>query len=686
MADRRRIITLSPGGRPILDIDLETAPTYQAIADTFDYQPGQANTQTSREPGRYGGALTVGEQADNGVVSWKALVQGATPDLAAANIEALLASGSRTSRERLLEWRPDGVTYSSYFRVAGPIAWKSTYKWAQFAGVPSMVVDVSVPVRPLVLWDRMTITDPFDVDSRSDYTFDAATSADVAIGSGVMSPVVGAALSAERRARHTIRGYQLLEGQATRKYTPGSTITSFKGGVTLRGSAPDSYVDVYVDDNGTNSRLRIDVVIAGVRTNRASVNLGSRISNGTAFWVRGRIENGVVFAEHFTSAPTPTGTPTTVSPAGGAGYTLVGGDAPLNTTAGYAGWSWVPQHASATADDFALQPYTRRNQDLPQLVSWADAIPGQAPALVDMGISNASGASYSAAFALIAWARRSGSPAGGYVSPFAILEGEAATTLVNWASSAQAGARGGNDVRATLSSSPNFASATWKIDASPLEADDFADSTIDMEIFARVLIASTITAGIDVVASVIPDTVASLDEGAVVAYSHEFGSAGAHVPAPSSGTKYYLVRLGVITIDQTSKLKLRIQANNPALQTGVVGLDYALMVPAMRRAASPTAIDGLSGGYPYFGAGVDPVTKTIRTDLSGRITDSAGNTFRHRGLGGSLITLTPGANDTLVKLSESIPNDPSHVLDETAISYTATVSMDVTPRSNMLRG
>jgi hypothetical protein len=263
VADRRRIVTLSAGGRPILDTDLEVASTYQAISETFAYQPGANNQMTSREPTRFGGQVIVGEQNDNGTVSWQALVRGSTADQVAAISETLLTAANRASQGRLLEWRPDGATYSSYFRVAGPGTWKPTYKWSQWQGAQSMVVDVSFPVRPLVLWDPMTIIDPFDVDSRGDYTFDAATSADVnvtGVAPSTLVPVVGAALTVERGARHTARGYDLLEGQVTVKTTPGATITGYKAGVKLRASASNTYIEVYLDDNGTNSRLRVDVV------------------------------------------------------------------------------------------------------------------------------------------------------------------------------------------------------------------------------------------------------------------------------------------------------------------------------------------------------------------------------------------------------------------------------------------
>lgn len=120
---------------------------------------------------------------------------------------------------------------------------------------------------------------------------------------------------------------QASDRQVTVKATPGATIAGFKAGVIVIRIDADDYLEVYVDDDGTNSRLRLDVVTGGSRVNRSSTNLAARVENGTPFWVRGRIEGRVVHLEHFTSAPTPMGTPTTT-----ANYTLTSAEAAVFVT------------------------------------------------------------------------------------------------------------------------------------------------------------------------------------------------------------------------------------------------------------------------------------------------------------------------------------------------------------------
>ena len=146
----------------------------------------------------------------------------------------------------------------------------------------------------------MDVIDSFDSDSEADYTFDAGSSSDVVVTGGQLT--VTANPTVEKRMIHTGVGYQYSDVQATIKATPGSTISSFLAGVVLNRIDASNYIRVYVDDNGTNSRLRIDKVVAGVTTNLATTNLAARVANGTPFWVRGRMEGINVFAEHFTSA------------------------------------------------------------------------------------------------------------------------------------------------------------------------------------------------------------------------------------------------------------------------------------------------------------------------------------------------------------------------------------------------
>lgn len=404
MADRTRLVTIGVGGQVTTVRDYELAGTYEKVRGSFKWTAPPARATESTQDRRFSGSRTVAENHDNGQISWTAMVSGGA-DTCLANAGQIMADLRYAgSIPRFVEFRAEGSTYSTLFEVRGSATVQLNYGWAQFVGAGSMPVDVSIPVGPLPRGLPMDVYDDFLVDTEGDYTFDSGTAADVATTGGAMTPVVGAALSTERGARHTVRGYTHLDAQLTAHGAPGATTTSFKLGRRLRASTSSTYVDVYVDDNGTNSRLRVDVLIAGVRTNRASTNLVTRVASGVELWVRGRIEGNVVYSEYFTSTPTPMGTPTLT----GTAYTLTSAEQ-TSLVAGSAGWSWIPIHASAVVYDLRDEPFTYRNRNMPDDVRLNGTIPGDAPALADITLT-ASGSTGAPTFALLGWTERPGVP------------------------------------------------------------------------------------------------------------------------------------------------------------------------------------------------------------------------------------------------------------------------------------
>jgi hypothetical protein len=199
-----------------------------------------------------------------------------------------------------------------------------------------------------------TVTEAFGSDTIANFTADAGAVGNVAITGGVMD--AAANLTTENRLVRTagVTYTDLYDSQDTVKFTVGTTVTSFKAGVVVKRIAADTFVEVYVDDNGTNSRLRIDVVTAGVRVNRQSTNLGARVLASTAYWVRVRIEGSTVYAEFWTAAPTPTGTATNAP----AGYALAGAEITNfgQGVAGKRGLSFLPMQTAASLDDWVVEP------------------------------------------------------------------------------------------------------------------------------------------------------------------------------------------------------------------------------------------------------------------------------------------------------------------------------------------
>jgi hypothetical protein len=696
--DTLRVVTFSTGGRPVVVRDLNSAPgavtAYFRERDSFQFTPAASTVQYSKTSRRYGGARAVGEVHDNASIAWTAYVRGATLSLASANVEALIQNISDEARGRYVEWAPEGGL-PSYMEIAGPGAWTPTYNPVEFVQTNAMRVQLSFPVLPLVQFARMNIGDPYDVDSTTDYTFDALAAANAVITGGVVT-ASGGSLTSERRVRHTIRGHTTLEGQATVKTTPLTTITSYKMGVLLRATSSLNYVEVYVDDNGTNSRLRIDVIIAGARTNRSTTNLAARLISGNAAWVRGRIENNgagsdVVYAEYWSAAtgkPTPMGTPTL-----SANYSLVGGDAPLDSTRGYSGWSWIPQNAGATLDDFEFLPFTYRNLTWPRVVTPRDTIQGFAPALAEVVVTPSGGAA-APAFALIGWGAQNGLASVSGSAPLSINSAvgsppvgtdQTQAAIVNWASTADAGALTGNAAKDATVSGIETYSLSWTVDPTVFDPDDFTQQ-LSVEVWARMAIASTV---------VTPTVTLSAESGAGPTigsprYSNEWGTTGRVLTVPT-GTIYRLYRLGTILLPDDTNLRrsilIKLTLVTGAGSTGTVSLDYGVFALASSRALSPSG-KLQDSSYPSFVGTTSQLTKIIRTDLSAlAISPTSSDTaaMPDHGLGGSLITVPVGVVQWLMKLSNVVPDDPAPTATADQLTNSATLTVNVTPRSYFLR-
>jgi hypothetical protein len=503
------------------------------------------------------------------------------------------------------------------------------------------------------------------------------------LSSGQVSTLYAAGVggfTTEVRARHTARGYKHLEHQETLKFTPGATITNFKAGRTLCGSDDNNRVEVYVDDNGTNSRLRIDAIVAGVRTNRSSTNLAARVVNGTAAWVRGRREGDVIIAEYFTLAsfpngPTPMGTPTLT-----ASYTLAAGEITA-LVAGYGGFSWIPQDAAARLDDYESLPRTYRNQTLPGVLQMRDQVPGTAPALMDVTVTPSGGAA-APVWAMLAWSKRAGAPVSGAVAPFGIIPAETGTSLSGWAVTADATYRGGSGLKVTTAGAATF-TASYGLDPSTLPADAFTDGELRVEVMARVDLASTLVS---------PTLKVTLQPGPGLNFgaerpTFEWGAGGKLLTKPSSGSAKRQVLLGTLsmTVDQALKWNLVLTGTVAAGSTGTYGIDDLFLVLRRQRALQATSKPNDST-FPKFVASTNETSKTISSQLRGRVSQPPGKTYPDAGMGGAVMEVPPGALDLIVELSSLVPDDPTSDTTSEQLSHSGTLHVAVTPRIFLFRG
>lgn len=677
MADTVRLVTLDAGGRTEVIADLNDFISFMFVRDSFTITAPQKQPILASAERRYGGSRQVGESHENGAVSWSALVKGNTADECIAAISTLTTLLERTDGDLFIEWLPDGASTSkrTLYEVRGTGTWSPRYQWAQFAGAQSLVFEVAWPVAPRARGLPMNVLDGFDVDTRSDYTYDSGVAASETVSRSALFGV--GTLSTERRAIHTIRGYLFIDSLQQVAPTPGTTLTGFKAGVVVKRISATTYLELYVDDDGTTSRMKLDTVIAGVRANLGTATL-TRLVAATKFWVRATILGNVVKCDYFTAAPGPLTTPTsTISRTlAGANITTFGA-----AVAGGYGRVFVPQDAAASLDDYIAIAHSSGSVTLPAVVQFGTPIPGDAPALADITVTHSGGTS-APIWALLGWTRRPG--AGLAPAPFGILEAEAAGNLSGWIVTADAAGRGGSVLKDTAASSADVFSASWEVDPSLLVPDEFEDE-VSIEVWARVLLSSTSVSPTFVLSARPED---GLSFGAA-RYTDEWGQTGRILTKPSSGSGLYrYTRLGT--------LRLRVDPRRPRKwlvwlgasvgigSSGVFGLDYLKLVRSRQRACSPSGVVD-DTGYPDFMSSTAQTSKTIRTDLSAMVASPPKWGHPDHGLAGQLIELPIGSVDVACKLSSLVPDDPTVNANTEQLAHTGTVEMNVTPCWHLLR-
>lgn len=679
MGDTIRLVTIDAGGRANVVADLNDYVTFMLVRDSFAVTAPQKQTIAASAERRYGGSRQVGESHENGQIGWQALVSGATADACIAACSTLTSLLERTDGDLFLEWLPDGAsaTERTFYEIRGTGTWQPRYQWAQFSGAKSMVFDVAWPVAPLARGLPMDMLDPFDVDTRDEYTYDAGTSATEQITGGQLKGA--GTLTTERRAIHTVRGYSFVDSRQSIKAIPGATIAGFKAGVVIKRISATTYLEAYVTDDGTSSRFKVEAITNGVRVTLNQVVLSARIIAGTPFWVRAHLVGNVVRAEYFMAgAPGPLSSPTN-------GLTLaLGGANATNFGAGVAGGCgrvWIPQDAAAALDDQTATPFVSGPVTAPVVVQFGTPIPGDAPALADITVTHSGGAS-PPIWALLGWTKRPGT--GLAVAPFGILEAEAAGDLSGWVVTADGTARGSSLLNDAAASSADVFTASWPVDPSLLEPDLFEDE-VSVEVWVRVKLASTTVSPTFVVSLRPEDGIAF----GAARYTDEWGSTGRILTKPSSGTAVYrFARLGTLRLRvdplRPRKWMLWLSASVGIGTSGAFGVDYLILVPSRQRACSPSGVADDSG-YPDFLSSTAETSKTIRSDLSAMTAAPAKWGHPDHGLGGQLIELPSGQIDVLCKLSSMVPDDPTSQATSEQLAHSIAVDMRVTPRWNLLR-
>lgn len=265
---------------------------------------------------------------------------------------------------------------------------------------------------------------------------------------------------------------------------------------------------------------------------------------------------------------------------------------------------------------------------------------------------------------------------GGY-PPVGILEAE--TTYGITGVVANGNYRSGFGLRVTASAITSL-STKIHIDPALLVPADHQKSEVAIEAWARLEVdaAKPMTAILSAF---------SLGE-TIQRYTLEHGPVGKSVIAPSSGTAFRFVRLGTLILPtDLGRLILHLQLSLSA-DSGTAGIDYLVLVPANKRALSPSG-KANDANYPDFLPDTTENTKRILSDLTATFAAVTLGTEEHgsHGLGGSFIELPANGVDVdwLVKLSNLVPDDPTSDTSTEQLAHSATVHFAATPRYHLAR-
>lgn len=630
------------------------------------------------------GARAVSSQPQNRTISIAIRVTGSTKDEMAHRVSTLQALMEEMRRfGGTLTWKDAGQTYQQHAQVLAGLGSIKEYGDAEMRR-NSLVFIVTLVCAPYFEGDPLDWRDDFSADTLTDGSW----SVDAGAGTVFLDSNDHLAFTdtSVKRLRRTQPGYTPGQQQVTVELVTGSTLTNMKTGPGVRMDAggADTGVFLYL----TPTQIQLVKRVAGAETSLATTSYTP--ATATRYWLRLRAEISPSTLAHIitgdvftgTTEPTPRQTPA-------ATVTL----ADLSTDADFAslqtGLPGLRIRPAATSGYIASvrgEAYVFSATVSPTEVVLYD-VPGDSNARFDLDITvKAAAGDNPPAWGLVAPTQQAfPGRLVGVVPTVTVLSATHATPTVD-ASAFSSGEK-------LLADAGQAAwSAEWLLQPQWGAPDDFTESEIDIEVWARMQIAPT-TTGVRVAASIFPDPAGY----GPIRYTAEWGSLGKPITPPTSGSGsglWRLYRLGTLRLPFTPgddiTPHLRIDASRVTFPDNTFALDYLILTPARTRAAGPTGKPQDTTTYPYlissFGwsTGVE-VTKTLKADGSGVITQPRYPATRDHGLG-QLLELAPADSTCVVKISSNVPDEPvtGGVVDQ--LGYTHTLHFGVVPRFALIRG
>jgi hypothetical protein len=239
--------------------------------------------------------------------------------------------------------------------------------------------------------------------------------------------------------------------------------------------------------------------------------------------------------------------------------------------------------------------------------------------------------------------------------------------------------------------------AEWIIDPDLYVEGDETDDTLPLEVWGHGLVGAS-NNGTRVAMSVKPWPLL----GGASLYTSEYGAAGKLLSPPGAGLGPVSAwRLGTLVIPRVAggfgRAVLRMDVTVVNTTGGLFHLYYLFLVPARRRASSPSGKVYDSTYPPFLNAQGLQTVKRVRSDLRGRLERNDGVSGGwDQGLGGSSIFPNPGDNQFATWLlqpgtsapSTGVPDDPSTTIVSSGGPVYSTlygVGLHVTPRYRLWR-
>lgn len=191
--------------------------------------------------------------------------------------------------------------------------------------------------------------------------------------------------AAHKRIYHAGRAFTYADVAVTVAHRMDTTVpaSDYRVGALARRLSPGDYLTAHV----SNGALFLRKSDSGTLSDLVASTAITALTAGAEYWLRLLCDGDTLRAEHWTTEPTPMGTP-----ANALTHTLTGADATKFGAGieGQAGIYWTPatNWPNARITSFRAEPYTYRGRTLPARIALGGKVPGDIPALCDLQLAH----------------------------------------------------------------------------------------------------------------------------------------------------------------------------------------------------------------------------------------------------------------------------------------------------------